>query len=1151
MTIPATNTKLLVTEDWTKIYQSFRNAEFQSYDFETIRRVLVAYLQENYPEDFNDFIDSSEYIALVDLIAFLGQNLSFRIDLNARENFIETAQRRDSILRLAQLISYIPKRNIPSSGLLKITAISTTDNVLDSTGVNLANTTIAWNDSTNSSWYEQFNSILNSAMPGSMIFGKPVDKALINGVSTEQYLIDSTNTDVPIFSFLKNINGTSMNFEIVPATFNGKSYIYESAPKPGANVSLIYQNDNQGAGSADTGYFAMFRQGTLGLSSFSITNPVPNEIIGINVSNINDTDVWLWQLDANGNYPSDTWTKVPALVGNNVIYNSLNKSLRNIYSVTSRDNDQIDLNFTDGSFGDFPNGTFVLFYRQSNGLTYSIKPEQFSGITVTIPYLNKSGKAHNLTLTLSLQYTVSNSSGPESNADIQRNAPQTYYLQNRMVTGEDYNIAPLTLTTNVLKVKSINRISSGVSKYFELSDVSGKYSSTNIFATDGILYKNLNEKNFSFNFASRNDIFSVIKKQLEPVVASNAFKTFYFDQYRIVSPITLNILDGEENRSNPTYQWNLTNSVAGQGRGFFYSRNRSLDVDVPVSVGPNYVTNVMKYITSGALIKFVPPNTSLGEPQYYLPNGKIVANKTNKTRDYLWATVTQVIGDGSNTGLGNLSDGTGPIILGSKIASGSVPVEIIPVFVNNFDYTFETDLVNLCLAQRNFGLRFDSQTRGWKIIEDTNINLVEKFSLANEGDTSDGNKDSSWMIAFAWSGADYKVRYRLASYVFQSKNQTGFFIDRDDVNFDFTSNTAIKDKINVLSINTKTGTSEPLGVDYAWEVDNSIVELDGYVDPSRVEVSFYAHQDSGNISLIVDPDSFNNIIGQISPGTSDGYTMFKYTADGMGLIPVSSDKYLVFETELAARQFFNNDLDTDYFYYFIDSNSVKTVDAVNEFIYTGSYVAFPGRGDLNFQYLHNSGEDRRVDPSKTNIIDIYMLTAVYDAEFRNWLLTGTGNEPKPPSSQSLENSYAESLNNIKSISDEVVFQPVKYKILFGTSAPVNLRATFKAVKNSISTASDNDIKSRILDAINNFFALENWDFGKSFYFSELSTYVMNLLTPDITNFVIVPTVNNFGSLYEVACQTNEIFISGAQATDIEVIDAITATKLNTTLINVG
>jgi len=94
--IPATKSQILVAEDWVKIYQTFKNADFKSYDFETLRRVAFQYLQQNYPEDFNDYIDSSEFVALVDLIAYLGQNLSFRIDLNARENFLETAQRRDS-----------------------------------------------------------------------------------------------------------------------------------------------------------------------------------------------------------------------------------------------------------------------------------------------------------------------------------------------------------------------------------------------------------------------------------------------------------------------------------------------------------------------------------------------------------------------------------------------------------------------------------------------------------------------------------------------------------------------------------------------------------------------------------------------------------------------------------------------------------------------------------------------------------------------------------------------------------------------------------------------------------------------------------------------------------------------------------------------
>ena len=89
--IPSTNSKLLVAEDWTKIYQSFNNSDFKSYDFETLKRTMIQYLQANYPEDFNDYVESSEYIALIDLIAYMGQNLSFRVDMNARENFLATA----------------------------------------------------------------------------------------------------------------------------------------------------------------------------------------------------------------------------------------------------------------------------------------------------------------------------------------------------------------------------------------------------------------------------------------------------------------------------------------------------------------------------------------------------------------------------------------------------------------------------------------------------------------------------------------------------------------------------------------------------------------------------------------------------------------------------------------------------------------------------------------------------------------------------------------------------------------------------------------------------------------------------------------------------------------------------------------------------
>jgi hypothetical protein len=258
----------------------------------------------------------------------------------------------------------------------------------------------------------------------------------------------------------------------------------------------------------------------------------------------------------------------------------------------------------------------------------------------------------------------------------------------------------------------------------------------------------------------------------------------------------------------------------------------------------------------------------------------------------------------------------------------------------------------------------------------------------------------------------------------------------------------------------------------------------------------------------------------------------------------------VFANENAANLYFSNQLDPDYLYYFSETNVVKSV-SLNSFVYEPSYFVHAGRSELNFHYLHNSGEERRIDPSKSNIVDVYMLTSEYDAAFRNWLLTGTGTSPLPPTSQSLENNYFKNLEPIKTISDEIIYQPVSYKVLFGSNANINLQAKFKAVRNSTTTASDNDIRSRILTAINIFFSLDNWDFGQSFYFSELVTYVMNSIGPDITNFVIIPVTNNFGSLYEVACQSNEIFISGALASDIEIISAVTASQLNTQLITTG
>ena len=531
--------RLLVAEDWKRIYQSYRNADFKSYDFDNLRRTMINYLRQNYPEDFNDYIESSEYLALIDLIAFLGQNLAFRMDLNARENYLELAERRESVLRLARLLSYNPKRNQAANGIMKIASVTTTESFVDSNNINLENQTILWNDPANPNWYEQFIKVLNRAMPVNGIIGKPVKKEIIDGIPTEQYRLNTNNQGVPLFSFTQAIDGQSTNFDIV-STDLSSSQIIEETPKPGNNFSLIYREDGRGAGSANTGFFSHFRQGQLDSGDFSVTNPSSNQTVSIEATNINNTDVWLYKLDSTGS-EDELWTKVDAVEGNNVIYNSLNKKIRNIYSVLSRIEDRVSLIFADGTFGNLPQGDFRTYYRSSKNQNIVITPNDMRGIAIDVEYVSAIGKVETLSIIYELKYTVDNASISESNLNIKQKAPATYYTQNRLITAEDYQIGPLTISQEIIKAKSVNRTTSGISRYFDLIDATGKYSSTNLFGTDGVLYKELLSKKEKFTFTTQTDIEGVIINVIEPILASKKIRNYYFSEYPAVDTTDLKI----------------------------------------------------------------------------------------------------------------------------------------------------------------------------------------------------------------------------------------------------------------------------------------------------------------------------------------------------------------------------------------------------------------------------------------------------------------------------------------------------------------------------------------------------------------------------------------------------------------------------------
>ena len=1150
MAITTRQTSLLVQQDWTKIYQTFREADFQSFDYETLRKSMIEYLRTYYPEDFNDYTESSEYIALIDLIAFLGQSLAFRTDLNARENFIDTAERRDSILKLARLVSYNPKRSIPATGFLKFNSVSTTETVFDSSGINLSNIIINWNDSTNENWLEQFTTILNASLVATQAIGKPGATKSLSGVKTDEYTVDTIRGITPTYPYSAAIAGVTYPFEIVSATSNDQNFVYESTPSPGGAFNFLYRNDNQGNASNNTGYFFYFKQGELNSLDFAITESLPNRIVNINFDNINNSDVWLYSITSGGN-TSELWTQVPAVNGINVIYN--NTEERNLYSVASRANDQIDLVFGDGSFTNIPVGNFRIYYRVSNNLTYKITPDEMSGIAINIPYVGRTGRAETLTVRASLQYTVTNAISRESLDDIRTKAPQQYYTQNRMVTGEDYNVLPYTSFNNILKLKAVNRTSSGISRYLDVIDATGKYSSTNIFAQDGIIYKENYEEIENFQFTSSTEVNAIVRNTIKPLIASITTKHLYYETATRNSPqgATINATSMVANTvykivsvgsttftnfgaSANTVGTIFTATAAGTGSGTvatvatWTQTTNSGGRSTGIFTSPNYT-----FLVQGSLVKFVAPAGKYFDAQNQLQSGTPV---TEFQRTFLWASII----DYDNPGL------TSTATLSVVVPTNAIVSEIIPVFANDWSEALINDIILQILSYKTFGLRYNIPTMSWQIVESQNLGSGS-FSLTNAGSTAGTGSDNSWFISLSFANGEYTAISRGLNYYFESERETRFYFDPDVRVYDSRTATTLVDSIKVLRTNTEPDSSNALFYSQIYRIWERAIGPDGIDDNRKIKITF---PDDNLDEVPDDPDLFVELVAP-TVNIENKYVYFVESTDQYNFLQYDP----VNQTEIVGAYATESDILTNISLYatgtifyatdenvFYESQTTFLTEVTN-------YIARVGRQDLQFQYKHNSPDNRRIDPSPNNISDFYILTKSYSNDYFAYI-TDTSNkvtEPVAPSIDELKTEFG-SIEAYKTISDSIIYNPAVFKPLFGNKASAALRATFKVIKNPSINVSDNEVKSQVIAAINTYFDINNWDFGETFYFSELSAYLHTALVPNVSSIVIVPSNagSQFGTLYQIDADPDEILVSAATVDNVQIISAITAAQLNIT-----
>jgi len=573
----------------------------------------------------------------------------------------------------------------------------------------------------------------------------------------------------------------------------------------------------------------------------------------------------------------------------------------------------------------------------------------------------------------------------------------------------------------------------------------------------------------------------------------------------------------------------------------------------------SYNSNNMKYILVGSLVKFVPPTG-----YFFDANNRLVAGVPTLADEkvVIWASPTAVYLDGTNQGQGNLDNGQGPVVLNNFVPTGAIATEVIPLFVTDFTTTLVQNIIDRVVLNQNFGLGYDNDgvvtgTAGtWYLITSTNL-APETSTWSQEfaGDTSGANLDSSWLIqATTTDGFNYTVVSRSLDYYFGSVLQTRFFFFGDQKIYDSRTGTVISDFVNVLKTNSRPNSNLPLEGDTRLKIIGQPVESDGFVDDFQVLVGF---EDSDSDGVPDNPDFFSDIVGQVpaTPTANSPWVFLEQTVDFDNL-----QRYLLVEPERVNSEYATLDnielvkdeyvpgqvfyaYQTGLFYVLgLTPQGNRTLTASSEFI------ARTGRQSLYFQYRHNSPLTSRLDPGTTNIIDLYVVTLSYYTAYQNWIkdVTGTVPKPTPPTIDQLTTEYA-GLQEYKMISDNMILNSVEFKPLFGQKAAEELRATIKVIRASGSTASVSEIKNLVVANMDAYFSLDKWDFGDTFYFSELAAYIHAQIGDVVSSVVLVPLnpQKYFGDLYEIRSAPNQIFVNGATVNDIEVIQALTSTNIRT------
>lgn len=1036
-------------ESFETIENALGQINFSSFDFTTIKASLIDYVKLQYPETFNDYIESSEFIAILEVFAYVVELFNYRLDINASENFLATAQRKQSVLKIAKFLSYNASRNIPGKGLVKLKSIKTTEDVFDIDGINLNNKTILWNDPNNIKWKDQFILVMNRVLKQEFGTVFPDERVQVDDVLFELYGLENVAFNKGIFKYSTTVSGEQIPMELVPSDLNEYGPI-EKRPEQNSAFSLLYGSDGLGDSSDTTGFFIFTKQGELQSQQHQFDGVTPNQTLQLAIDNINDTDIWINNVDpltsetlndisASNTGKSGEWEEVDISHAQNIIFNT--NPNRNKYEIETLENDQIKIIFGDGEFADIPNGTFDIWFRNSLNKSITIPKNTIVNNSGSFNYIGLDNNTETFSFTFSLINSIQNNAASEDIDHIRKTAPAVYYTQDRMVNSKDYNTFMLQDTT-ILKLRSINRTFIGDSKYITWHDPKDSYESVKLFGDDLALYYKSGES--SIDIVNEQSASLVFFNHIQPLLSSNDFFTLLSVQG--ITPDNIRITFNQSEIDN------IVNAM------------EQAALSPPKVIHLFYSIELDEWVFA----------TESGTNEFDLD---LPYSNSNYDTTQVLSTITQAW------------DGI------SLKGEGLIRIEV------NGNFNWKISHKNQRIISHSPETRFWNSNNSDRIISyDTLLSNQDEIIVLDANKNSNRNDLLNKNHHFNVIGQEFVESDNIPTSGLIDNHQLS--IMPIDVNGD-----TIPDNMKLPEI-----------INPSYDLNDQDIKdlpfITLYQDITSSDILEYYF----NGTLITSPTT-NSIIDRVKNISGN-------------LISISIKEFAYFQKDII-------DLDTME-YTWVPKKPI--LEIIQYFVNDPSneWKRESGRYPMNFLWMHRTPRFNLIDPSSTNIIDTYIISRSYYTAISDWLSDKSDIVPVEPTSLQLRTDYSEMIDS-KMISDTVILHSGIVKPLFGYKAISQLQASFKVIRKTSSRLTNNQIKVKIIGLIKEFFDINSWEFGETFYMTELSAKIHINMIEDIKSVILVPLNSNnlFGDLFVVQAREDEIFQPHVGINDIEIVENYT------------